>query len=367
MRKRLPWRLALVLGAIGWMGACAAGGTTETDPSCPVGAETCSCTKGGACDPGLECLSGLCVDPNSTPTSSGQGGSGTGGSTTSQGGGFVTSSGTGGGDCQEGCQAVDVLFALDSSGSMVAENSALAATAAFQQVATQIAAVNCGSVDYRIGVTDDNDAGFVVPNGWSGAHPWFDSLEMTQAEIVTAFESATTKIVQQGQQTPLGCEHVLTSATNLVQSDATGFVRDGALLVLVLVTDVDDYGAYDQPSGNICGLGCMATAPPLQSLLDSLVAKKANDPAAVASIIVAGDPGLNGGTSLCSQPGSCGCAGGDCAAFHAYRLWQFAGMLMGSNGYTASICDGPASVPTAIKDAFAGAIDLACKGLAPPR
>ena len=35
--------------------------TGTTTGECPVGTETCPCTPGGACDPGLECRSGLCV------------------------------------------------------------------------------------------------------------------------------------------------------------------------------------------------------------------------------------------------------------------------------------------------------------------
>lgn len=37
---------------------------SETEP-CDVGSEGCSCTRGGACDPGLSCYSDLCVDPGS--------------------------------------------------------------------------------------------------------------------------------------------------------------------------------------------------------------------------------------------------------------------------------------------------------------
>src|SRR5690606_23448552 len=125
--------------------------------------------------------------------------------------------------------------------------------------------------------------------------------------------------ISQQQATPLGCEHVLTSATNLAIGDTTGFVRDGALLVLVLVTDVDDYGSYDQLGGNACGDGCTQTPPSLQSLYDGLVAKKGGEPKAVAAIIVAGDPNVVGGSNICSQPGSCGCNGFDCSVFHAYR------------------------------------------------
>ena len=41
--------------------------TTDTDADadagCPVGSENCPCTQGGGCDPGLECIDGLCTPP----------------------------------------------------------------------------------------------------------------------------------------------------------------------------------------------------------------------------------------------------------------------------------------------------------------
>src|SRR5687768_12541468 len=119
-------------------GGCTAGGDTDEDgASCTVGAEGCVCTEGGACDPGLQCLSERCVDPGGGGGNGGNGGNGNGG--------------TGNDDCVpgEGCQAVDVLFALDSSGSMDPENSALAATQAFTAVANTIAGINCGQIEYR--------------------------------------------------------------------------------------------------------------------------------------------------------------------------------------------------------------------------
>jgi hypothetical protein len=37
--------------------------TAGTSGMCTVGAEGCPCTGGGGCDPGLACLSTVCVDP----------------------------------------------------------------------------------------------------------------------------------------------------------------------------------------------------------------------------------------------------------------------------------------------------------------
>lgn len=54
-----PWISATIAGLILCLIGCDGGGD-ETD--CSVGAEGCSCTGGGGCDPGLTCLSSACVD-----------------------------------------------------------------------------------------------------------------------------------------------------------------------------------------------------------------------------------------------------------------------------------------------------------------
>ncbi|MBK6517463.1 MAG: VWA domain-containing protein [Polyangiaceae bacterium] len=361
--KLLPFAFA----ALALSFSCAAGSADDPD-DCPVGSEGCPCTQGGSCDGSLACLSDLCVDPSGSGGSgagstSGGGGAGMGGEGT---GAFNVGGGGGGGQCAlGGCKAVDVLFAMDGSGSMQEEISALAAAQAFNQVVAALADLNCGDIDYRIGVTDDNNAAFRVPNGWNGADPWFDSTSMDDAQIATAFSGAASLIIQ-GSGTEVGCEHVLSNSVTLVTSDLSGFVRPEALLVLVMVTDVDDYGAYDNINGNDCGLGCTVTGAPVNTLYDSLVTLKGGDPKGVSTIVVAGDPNVIGGVNFCGQPGSCGCSGLDCGIFHADRLWAFAGMQVGSNGYAANLCDGPQSVPAAVQTALTTNIDLACQEFEPP-
>jgi hypothetical protein len=114
----------LVMGslAVGWAllvayGCVTAADGEESEETCPVGTEGCDCTRGGACDPGLACLSDFCVDAGpqggsggmaSGPgPSSGGGpattGAGAGTTTTTGGGGSMTTtttgSGGGGGSC----------------------------------------------------------------------------------------------------------------------------------------------------------------------------------------------------------------------------------------------------------------------------
>jgi hypothetical protein len=354
---------------------------------------------GGACDPGLLCIEGRCInasldtgDDDPTGAQGSTSGGATVGGTTAAGSGSsstgvpdpdttagVVSSSDGGlildvGSPETGivpttgCQAIDMLFAIDSSSSMAAERGALAAVGAFTQVIMTLEGLNGGGIDYRIGVTSSNDHGFLVPPGWLQPDPWFDSQAMTAMEVANAFNGAVGQVGALGDP-PVGCEHVLTSATNLVDGDPSGFVRPEALLVLVLLTDVDDYGAYDQQGGNTCGIGCATPPPPLADLYDQLVAVKGGLPEGVAAIVVAGDPAVTDGFNFCNQPGSCGCAAVipgfvDCEIFHATRLYDFTDML-GANGHAADLCAGADSVPTAVETALTDSIDLACQTYEP--
>jgi hypothetical protein len=340
---------------------------------CAVGSLGCGCTNGGACDPGLVCENGTCVDE------SGHGTDGPNPTTVTSGPGTADDDGTEGGikldvgasdlptgSCQEtGCTQVDMLFAIDSSLSMTEEINALAANQAFSAIIENLEGLNCG-VDYRVGVTNDNNGGFFGTG--AGGHPWFDSLEMTPQEISAAFSAAALS-VPCANCTPIGCEHVLSTALSTLALDTTGFLRPDALLVLVLITDVDDYGYYDQMGfGGFCnGFLCTQSFQPVETIYNQLVTLKGGVPEALATIVVAGDPNVTEGLNTCGQPASCcGVGLGECAqAHHAPRLWEFAAMQVGSNGFTANICNGAQQIPLLIQEALANDIDLACQTYEP--
>lgn len=387
---------ALLLGF-----ACGdSGGAGQDTATCTVGSAGCPCTDGGGCDPGLECVASTCTAPGAStgtdtgaPTTGGASEVGSGSATqtatsapttgpaaetgTSTGAGDDSSSGDGPkldvgvedtttGVPTEGCRKIDMLFVLDGSGSMNEERSALAAVDAFTDIVTTLSNLN-GEIDYRIAVTTDNDDGYVTPNNcWKQPNPWIDSVGNTPPDVAQAFNCAVSGFGNNNFEADVGCEHVLTSAVDLLDGDPSGFVRKDALLVLVLVTDVDDYGAYDQQDGNDCGIGCATPPPPLASLTQRLISKVKNDEAdGVAAIVVAGDPAVDAGKNFCGQPGSCGCGGIDCGVFHATRLYEFATML-GANGFAADICGGAKAVPTAVEAALNDSIDLACMKFDPP-
>jgi hypothetical protein len=383
-------KLALILsGSIAALAGLLLEGCKE---ECQIGAEACECTGGDGCDLGLVCLSGVCVnagpdelgdDDDEVEAGDGDGdtnGDGDGDSSSSSSDdatdatdattdeatddgikfdmGADETSADDGPCIDTGCKKVDMLFALDGSASMIEEINALKAGQAFLGIVNTLENLNCGGIDYRIGVTGDNDDGWVIPNNWAGTDPWFDSASYTPQAMSVHFQAAATK-VGNGGGAPLGCEHVLTSAVNLLDGDASGFIREDALLVLVMLTDVDDYGAYDQADGNTCGIGCNVPGQPVQGLYDSLVALKAGDPAGVSTIVIAGDPTTNAGVNFCNQPMSCA------SSFHADRLYEFAALQSGTNGFAADVCAGANAVPDAVQTALGDNIDLACQEFQP--
>jgi hypothetical protein len=373
-----------VLGAgVGLAWAC---GDGSADGDCPVGGNGCACTDGNGCDPGLSCFGGTCSpvggdDSGDDSVTVGTGASNSNSATQGSAAddptadddadstiGPITTDGTDDGPKLDvgsdetglpgsGCQRVDMLFVLDSSGSMIDERQALAAQGAFTSIVETLSGINGGGIEYRIGVSDDKDGGFET---WGG-DPWFDSTELTVDEMAIAFNGAVGQI---NGEPPLGCEHVLTSAVDLLDGDASGFVRDDALLVLVLVTDVDDYGAYDQVNQCIQGFGCTTVPDPVEDLLGRLVDNvKGGQMEGVAAIVVAGDPSVVGMENFCGAPASCGCGGGgDCDVFHATRLYELTDSL-GTNGYAANLCD--VAVPDAVEMALTASIDLACMNFEP--
>jgi len=62
IRSSVPLLAAGIASGCSIIGCGEGSGGTGGVGDCPVGSESCPCTAGGACDPGLTCLSGFCVD-----------------------------------------------------------------------------------------------------------------------------------------------------------------------------------------------------------------------------------------------------------------------------------------------------------------
>ena len=89
---QLPAAAVAATACLALVGCIAA---QKQSDDCDIGTERCECTKGGSCDPGLSCLSGVCVAAGATSTGANDTGQGTGtgaGDT----GGSTGSDGTGG-------------------------------------------------------------------------------------------------------------------------------------------------------------------------------------------------------------------------------------------------------------------------------
>jgi predicted outer membrane repeat protein len=85
--------VTLLLVTLAFGCSSGAGKATGNDGGCPIGAETCACTSGGACNQGLTCASMRCVNLGTAGGSGAGGQSGPGGSGPGTGGGGSAGSG----------------------------------------------------------------------------------------------------------------------------------------------------------------------------------------------------------------------------------------------------------------------------------
>ncbi len=93
---------------------CSSSNDSNNTGKCPIGTEACACTMGGACDPGLECRSNLCVRLSGTGGSSPGGSSGAGGSINGSGGGNGTGATQGSGGTGTVSNPASCPFPADS-------------------------------------------------------------------------------------------------------------------------------------------------------------------------------------------------------------------------------------------------------------
>ncbi|MGH1343771.1 MAG: vWA domain-containing protein [Nannocystales bacterium] len=230
------------------------------------GEETSPC-NGGACLEGLQCRSDLCVDPDWQPTD--------GAETSPSGSGEET---TGSPQPAQPSDQVDILFVVDNSGSMGDEQAKLS-----ENIGGLITPLVDGGLDIRVAVTttddsnywcrgagvsnpesgqfvysscrsrlgdfyfsgDDTDAeaactDFCDPDtGTNGANPWLDVSDGPSA-------TQTLRCVLPQGVNGCGFESTLESGRKALAlaggdgQDESGFVRDGAHLAVVFVTDEAD-------------------------------------------------------------------------------------------------------------------------------
>jgi len=231
-----------------------------------------------------------------------------------------------------GCDKMDILFVIDNSGSMEQEQANLAQN--FPKFIEVLNAFNQGGLDYRVGVTTTSFPteifGIMLTSGEEGAllkkdgmlRPW---LERSDADVEQTFTSlATVGVMGSGQEQQLRAAQAAVTARVDDGSNA-GFLRDDALLALVILTDEDDGSTVDGTAG-VPGLPGAETA--IGEFIASFDMVKGGR-TRWATAVIAGDT-----APMCTSQF------GDAA--YATRLLDFVSET-GANGVFSSICAGDLS------------------------
>lgn len=257
---------------------------------------------------------------------------GAGGAGGGSGGGVNNGQGGDGQPAAQGCTKMDILFVVDNSGSMSEEQTNLAQN--FPKFIDVLNAYMTGAgqpLDYHVGLTTTSltDVSPIplpipipVPPGDDGAlrndascgmtRPWIERSDANPAQTFSCVAKVGTD--GSGQEQPLGAAK-LALTDRIADGKNGGFLRDDALLAIVVLTDEDDQ-SVDPASSSSPEL-------PVENFIMAYdAAKKSHDRWAAA--IVAGP------TACMSNFGS---------AEEAVRLKDFVAKS-GKQAVFSSICDG---------------------------
>jgi hypothetical protein len=260
---------------------------------------------------------------------------------------------------ESGCKKVDFLFVIDNSGSMADEQANLVNN--FPAFITGIQSVLANVNEYQVGVvTTDaytyNQAapgcnvlgGLVVQTGGGSSSnqvcgPYAEGRNyMTQLDDLPTAFSCAAQVGTSGN----GIELTMTAMENVVNKIHggigqcnEGFLRDDALLVIVLITD--EYDGAGDPEGS-------SSAGTPMSWYDTVVAAKLGIPenAVVLSLV-------NYAGGMC-PPSSTVYDGTNIVAFT---------QLFGENGFLGGVCE--ANYGPIFNEAI-GVIENACNNFVPP-
>lgn len=262
-------------------------------------------------------------------------------------------------DTSEQCSAMDILFVIDNSGSMGQEQENLVAN--FPQF---IEVMNGFGLDYRVGVTttgvskdwtdgtpignipddqDGDDGELQLGNGCNMPRRW---LEGTDTDVSSIF-SCVAEVGTSGpaDEMPLAAMKLALGAR--MSDTNAGFLREDALLGVVILTDENDCSREDNNfnvpfTEDICD-----ETESVSTYVNALDAVK-GDRGRWATAVIAG-----------MGPGDCSSALG--SADEAGRLINFVDQT-GANAVMSSICDG--DLAGALQDAL-DTFDNACKSFPP--
>jgi hypothetical protein len=273
------------------------------------------------------------------------------------------------------CQAMDIVFVVDDSGSMTEEQSNLAANfPQFAQVLDNYEVAPGQPLDYRVALTTTGrtitttvvlGSGLpeipITEQGDNGAFRaecgspkrWIDRTDgnlgstlACRANVGTNGPGAAEMPLYAGM---LGLSDRIVDHTN------EGFLRDDALLAVVMITDEDDCSRTDDnitmgPTENICAPGPAGyvSAQDAVEFYDALKGGRGRWAAAVVA-------------------GATACSSGFGDAAEAVKLKQFVSTMNSSasgpqNGVFASICDG--NMATSLQQAL-DTFQAACESFPP--
>ena len=253
---------------------------------------------------------------------------------------------------RQACDAMDILFIIDNSGSMQQEQTNLAANfPAFVQVLESFTNADGQTIDYHVGVTttgvskdyeidtglpwnipesqDGEDGHLQEGSGCAMPRRW---LQRGDTDVSTKF-SCIASVGTGGPSDEMPLEGARLAVTErMADSSNAGFLRSEALLALVILTDEEDCSRPDDHF--TLGIGedlCGSAAPVSQyvSALDGVAGSRDR----WAAAIIAG-----------VGPGACSSDLGN--AEEAERLIDFADQV-GDNAVTSSICQGDLATPLA--------------------
>ncbi len=299
-------------------------------------------------------LSGLGDDagteaPGSMEDTGDPGADGTEGERFDVGAGGASAAEDGGGSM--GCQRVDVVLAIDNSGSMSEEIEALRGPVldAFPQA---LLSVNGGIEDFQLGVIDAcPKPAFFHDSGASGACDYSTGTNFMRSDsgqladefscvtdfIADGFSGADDECVDDGDLDDDDEQAALTAATSVSEAGLAsnaGFLREDALLFVVAVTDEDE---------------ALVDIDGIEAIRQSLLDAKGGQVDRIAWL------GIGGGSS---------CEGPYGSAKHAQNLESLTQMFVDDGrGMFWDICQG--SLEEAFTTAISQIVDPACEQFPP--
>lgn len=238
-------------------------------------------------------------------------------------------------DASGSCSKMDILFVIDDSGSMAQEQANLA-----QNFPLFIQVLEDRNLDYRVGVTTTGRTytytdflGF--PNTQEGddgellqrcdmTQRWVSPTDPNPAQtFACAAEVGTNGPID---EMPLAVTKAAFTE-QIANGTNAGFLRDDALLALVILTDENDCSYEQSVSLGLLDFLCESDMEPVQTYVDTLDTVK-EERGRWATAVIAG-------------PTNCSSEFGDAA--EATRLQEFVD-ITGDNAVFSSICEGDLTI-----------------------